>query len=46
MKALGDRGQVPGAEAENLLITHSKELAKAYLENWQEHKEHSEQYKR
>jgi len=32
--------------AENLLIIHSKELAKVYLENWQKHKEHSETYKR
>jgi phosphatidylserine/phosphatidylglycerophosphate/cardiolipin synthase-like enzyme len=27
--------------AENLLIIHSKELAKPYLENWQRHREHS-----
>ena len=27
--------------AENLLIVHSKELAKPYLENWQRHREHS-----
>jgi phosphatidylserine/phosphatidylglycerophosphate/cardiolipin synthase-like enzyme len=27
--------------AENLLIVHSKELAKPYLENWQHHREHS-----
>ena len=31
--------------AENLLIIHSKELAKGYLENWQKHREHSEVYK-
>jgi len=27
--------------AENLLIIHSKELAKPYLENWRRHREHS-----
>jgi phosphatidylserine/phosphatidylglycerophosphate/cardiolipin synthase-like enzyme len=32
--------------AEKLLILHSKELAKIYLENWQEHKRHSETYER
>jgi phosphatidylserine/phosphatidylglycerophosphate/cardiolipin synthase-like enzyme len=32
--------------AENLLIIHSKELAKVYLENWQKHREHSEEYRR
>jgi phosphatidylserine/phosphatidylglycerophosphate/cardiolipin synthase-like enzyme len=30
--------------AENLLIIRSKELAKAYIENWHEHKGHSEVY--
>jgi phosphatidylserine/phosphatidylglycerophosphate/cardiolipin synthase-like enzyme len=32
--------------AENLLIISSKELARLYLENWQNHKEHSEPYGR
>jgi phosphatidylserine/phosphatidylglycerophosphate/cardiolipin synthase-like enzyme len=32
--------------AENLLIISSKELAKLYLDNWQNHKEHSEPYGR
>jgi len=27
--------------AENILVIPSKELARLYLENWQEHKEHS-----
>jgi len=31
--------------AENLLIIHSKELAKNYIENWRKHKEHSNIYK-
>jgi phosphatidylserine/phosphatidylglycerophosphate/cardiolipin synthase-like enzyme len=31
--------------AENLLVIKSKELAKIYLENWDKHKEHSEDYK-
>jgi len=30
--------------AENILILHSKELAKVYRENWMEHKAHSERY--
>jgi phosphatidylserine/phosphatidylglycerophosphate/cardiolipin synthase-like enzyme len=30
--------------AENLLIIRSKELAKEYIENWNEHKNHSEVY--
>ena len=30
--------------AENLLIIKDKELAKAYMENWYKHKEHSEKY--
>jgi len=30
--------------AENLLILHSKELAKEYIDNWNEHKKHSEVY--
>jgi phosphatidylserine/phosphatidylglycerophosphate/cardiolipin synthase-like enzyme len=30
--------------AENLLIITSADLAKLYLENWMEHKEHSEAY--
>jgi phosphatidylserine/phosphatidylglycerophosphate/cardiolipin synthase-like enzyme len=30
--------------AENLLIIKSEEIAKKYLENWNRHKEHSEQY--
>ena len=30
--------------AENLLIIHSKELAKTYIENWNEHRQHSEVY--
>jgi phosphatidylserine/phosphatidylglycerophosphate/cardiolipin synthase-like enzyme len=31
--------------AENLLVIKSKELAKIYLDNWDKHKEHSEDYK-
>ena len=30
--------------AENVLILKSKDLAKEYLKNWTEHKEHSEKY--
>jgi phosphatidylserine/phosphatidylglycerophosphate/cardiolipin synthase-like enzyme len=30
--------------AENLLIIKNKDLAKVYVENWFEHKEHSERY--
>jgi phosphatidylserine/phosphatidylglycerophosphate/cardiolipin synthase-like enzyme len=30
-----------GKNAENLLIIHSKELAKTYLENWRRRREHS-----
>ncbi|MGC1454562.1 MAG: phospholipase D family protein [Nitrospirota bacterium] len=30
--------------AENLLIIRSKELAKEYIDNWNEHKKHSEVY--
>jgi phosphatidylserine/phosphatidylglycerophosphate/cardiolipin synthase-like enzyme len=30
--------------AENLLIIQSPELAKLYIENWKNHKEHSEPY--
>lgn len=30
--------------AENLLVINSKELSKSYLENWFEHKDHSEVY--
>jgi phosphatidylserine/phosphatidylglycerophosphate/cardiolipin synthase-like enzyme len=32
--------------AENLLIVPSKDLAILYLENWQKHKEHSEEYRK
>jgi phosphatidylserine/phosphatidylglycerophosphate/cardiolipin synthase-like enzyme len=32
--------------AENLLIIKSKDLAKLYLDNWGEHREHSEDYQR
>jgi len=32
--------------AENLLVIRSEELAKAYLENWQRHRAHSEEYRR
>jgi len=32
--------------AENLLIMRNKDLAKVYIENWYEHKEHSEPYER
>jgi len=32
--------------AENLLVIHSEELAKPYLENWQRHRDHSEKYRR
>ena len=31
--------------AENLLIIRSREIAKAYRENWHDHLSHSEQYK-
>lgn len=31
--------------AENLLILKSKELAKTYIENWNKHRQHSEEYK-
>jgi phosphatidylserine/phosphatidylglycerophosphate/cardiolipin synthase-like enzyme len=31
--------------AENLLILKSKELAKQYIDNWNQHKKHSEDYK-
>jgi phosphatidylserine/phosphatidylglycerophosphate/cardiolipin synthase-like enzyme len=30
--------------AENMLIIRSRELAKAYLDNWEKHKRHSERY--
>ena len=30
--------------AENLLIIRDKELARRYLENWEEHAQHSEIY--
>ncbi len=30
--------------AENLLIIKSKDLAKPYIDNWNQHKEHSEPY--
>lgn len=30
--------------AENLIIIKSKDLAKVYGENWQRHKQHSEEY--
>jgi phosphatidylserine/phosphatidylglycerophosphate/cardiolipin synthase-like enzyme len=32
--------------AENLLIVKSKELARIYLDNWSQHKEHSEDYQK
>ena len=32
--------------AENLLILRAKDLAKAYLDNWDKHKVHSEKYER
>ena len=32
--------------AENLLVIQSSELAKVYLDNWHQHKEHSNEYKR
>jgi len=32
--------------AENVLIISSRELAKLYLDNWQEHKGHSDPYSR
>jgi phosphatidylserine/phosphatidylglycerophosphate/cardiolipin synthase-like enzyme len=31
--------------AENLLIVNSKELAKEYIDNWNKHKSHSQEYK-
>ncbi|HOC45163.1 MAG: phospholipase D family protein [Syntrophorhabdaceae bacterium] len=30
--------------AENLLVIHSKEIARAYRENWFDHRKHSERY--
>jgi phosphatidylserine/phosphatidylglycerophosphate/cardiolipin synthase-like enzyme len=30
--------------AENLLILRNKDLAKIYIDNWEKHKEHSEEY--
>ena len=33
------------SNAENLLILSSKEVAKAYIDNWNKHREHSEEYK-
>lgn len=32
--------------AENLLVIRSEDLAKAYLDNWQRRREHSEEYRR
>jgi len=32
--------------AENLLVIHSRELARAYRDNWLKHKEHAEKYER
>ena len=32
------------SNAENLLILKSKELAKAYIDNWNKHRQHSEEY--
>jgi phosphatidylserine/phosphatidylglycerophosphate/cardiolipin synthase-like enzyme len=32
--------------AENLLIIKSKDLAKTYIDNWEQHREHSEDYQR
>jgi len=32
--------------AENLLVIKSKDLAKLYLDNWGEHREHSEDFQR
>jgi len=37
-------GNAEKSNAENLLIIKSRDLAKAYIENWQEHKGHSETY--
>jgi phosphatidylserine/phosphatidylglycerophosphate/cardiolipin synthase-like enzyme len=31
--------------AENLLIVKFKELAKAYIDNWNKHKSHSQNYR-
>ena len=31
--------------AENLLILKNKELANVYIENWDKHKRHSEEYR-
>jgi phosphatidylserine/phosphatidylglycerophosphate/cardiolipin synthase-like enzyme len=31
--------------AENLLVIHSKELAKIYIDNWEKHRVHSRIYK-
>lgn len=36
--------QADQKNAENLLVLHSKELAKAYLSNWAVHKAHSDEY--
>jgi len=32
--------------AENLSVIQSRDLAKAYRDNWQRHKEHSQPYQR
>jgi phosphatidylserine/phosphatidylglycerophosphate/cardiolipin synthase-like enzyme len=32
------------SNAENVLILQSKEIAKAYIDNWNRHREHSEKY--
>ena len=32
--------------AENLLILENAELAKIYMENWEKHRKHSEEYSR
>ena len=34
-----------GNNAENLLVIRSKDMAKVYSGNWEEHKEHSESYR-
>ena len=34
------------SNAENLLIIKSKDLAKTYIDNWEQHREHSEDYQR
>ena len=46
---MGDPIFTKGAEeknAENLLVIRDKALAEKYVQNWQEHAKHSENYER